>query len=60
MIEGVELTEEHIDRSYTQCFYKVKDEVAGRWSLDGNWWNQQKSKYLDRTGEAYDRGFLEI
>ena len=49
-----------MDRSYTQCFYKVKDEVAGEQRLDGNWRNQQKSDYLDGTGEVYDGGFLKI
>ena len=33
-------------------------QQAYQQSLDGNWWNQQKSEYLDGTGEAYDEGFL--
>ena len=37
--EVTEMMEVHIDRSYTQCFYKAEDEVAGRQRLDGNWWN---------------------
>ena len=37
--EGTEMMEVCIDRSYTQCFYKAKDEVVGEWRLDGNWQN---------------------
>ena len=34
-------------------------DFVGERNLDGNWQNQQESKCLDRTGEAYDEGFLE-
>ena len=57
-MEGAELMEECIDRSYTQLFYKAIDRIVGEWRLDSNWWNQWKSEYLDRTGEAYNEGFL--
>ena len=48
-MEGAELMEEHIDRSYTQHFYKAIDEFAGEQRLDSNWQNQWKSDYLDRN-----------
>ena len=60
MTEGAELTEVQIEQKLHITLYMAEDEVAGEWRLDSNWWNQQKSGYLDGTGEMYDRGFLKI
>ena len=47
MTEGAEVMEVHREQKLHTAPGMAKDKVTEEQKLDSNWWNQQKSGYLD-------------